>query len=69
MKNFFCYFNIRPDFNYKYDEAYVSFYRTENEDKVYEDIMKLFSDTTIKASQAVYGQVRIFILSSIFYTK
>ena len=31
--------------------------RTENEDKVYEDIMKLFSETTVEASHAVYGQV------------
>ena len=29
----------------------------ENEDKVYEDIMKLFSETTVEASHAVYGQV------------
>ena len=35
--------------------------RTENEDKVYEDVMKLFSETTVEASHAVYGQVHSFI--------
>jgi len=30
--------------------------RTDTEDKVYEDIMKLFSETTVEASHAVYTQ-------------
>jgi len=29
--------------------------RTDNEDKVYEDIMKLFSETTVEASHSVYS--------------
>ena len=29
--------------------------RTDNEDKIYEDIMKLFSETTVEASHAVYS--------------
>ena len=29
--------------------------RTDNEDKIYEDIMKLFSETTVAASHAVYS--------------
>merc|ERR1719347_2082557 len=29
--------------------------RTDNEDKVYEDIMRLFSETTVEASHAVYS--------------
>ncbi|XP_023346695.1 phosphatidylinositol 4-kinase alpha [Eurytemora carolleeae] len=40
------------------DDANNSFTskKTENEDKVYEDVMKLFSETTVEASHAVYGQ-------------
>ena len=36
--------------------------RTDHEDKIYEDIMKLFSDTTLAASHAVYSSGKYLLL-------